>query len=235
MSFSVVLAALKTDDFVLRKISKDINDYPDRVERIVVKAEKQNGEIVQGKEIRFSLVSNSLKVLDGPDKILTDENGLARYETWGLEGGKYFVIAEAENQKATFVINIKVFSLGFLSNLWPEILLVLVLAIIIYLIVLRLKSGSNVVDQKTGKGIKGVFVEIYDDLGRIVVNTVTSSGGKFSSRLNDGEYLLKVSRSGYRFLAVAGHNECGDIQSQTRVTIKGNSNLKIMMEPDRHL
>lgn len=230
---SVVSAALPNDDFVLRKISKDVNDYPDRVEKIVVKVERLNGEPISGKEVAFSLVASSLKTLDGPDKVLTDENGLARYETWGLEGGKYFVIAEAGNQKTTFVLNIKSFSFGFLATIWPEILLVPLLLIVIYLIIIRLKSGSYVVNQKTGRGIRGVFVEIYDDLGRIVVNTVTSSAGKFSSRLEDGEYLLKVSKNGYRFLSVAGHNECGDIQSQLRITIRGSSNLKIFMEPER--
>ena len=214
----------------MRKISKDITDSPGKVEKIVLKVEKPSGEGIPQKAVSFSLISDSLKLLDGPKEVMTDSNGIAKYETWGLSAGKYFVVAELGNQKTTFSIKIQTFSLGILSVLWPWVLIIPVISVIVYFAVIWARSGNIVIDQKTGRGIQGVFIEIYDDLGRIVVNTVSGPGGRFRANLLRGEYLMKVSKGGYVLKEVAGHSESSDIQSSTRLFINKTSKLKILMQ-----
>lgn len=225
-------AAEGQNDILLTKISKDITSQPNKVERFVVKAEDGGGKPVVGLEIKFSLIANSLTKSVDPDIVLTDEKGLAKYEVWGLQEGRYFIVAESRGQKVTFTHDVRVASFMFLNNAWQEILVLAVLAILLYLVAIKIKPGSYVIDQATGRGIKGAFVEIYDDLGRIVVNTVTSSSGKFFSKLDKGEHLLKISKNGYKFLKIIGHSECGDMQSQIKFFIQTNPNLKIVMGRD---
>ncbi len=219
-----------SDDFVLRKISKDVSDTPGKIEKIVLKIEKPNGEPVAQEEVAFTLISSSLKLLDGPEKVVTDANGIAKYETRGLARGKYFVLAEVQGRKVKFSIDIRFFSFGFIESIWPQMLILVALIIAVCLVYLKIKSTNIVIDEETGRGIQGVFIEVYDDIGKIVVNTVTDASGRFRAGLEKGEYLLKVSKGGYAFQSVEGHGEASEMGLGARLVIQKKGNIKILMQ-----
>lgn len=117
------------------------------------------------------------------------------------------------------------------TKYWSWYLLVAVffalwLVIFLYVRSLNIHSVSNI---KNGSGIAGVFVEFYDDAGKIIINTMTDSEGRFYARLAPGEYRVRIGKGGFIFKGIKNHPECKKISDEFSLEIKKPERLKLLV------
>lgn len=154
-------------------------------------------EVTQDGFVKFSLpltlVANGLQV--------TNNVGLSR------KGG--YQVNKASFKKILHQLNKYIFIIGFIFSLIVLLLnfhIINIIIVGIYLVQILIlamqkptKNWGRVVDDKTGKPIKGVFISILDaEQQRQLDIRMSDARGRFGFILEKQQYLLKVNYQGYK-------------------------------------
>lgn len=99
---------------------------------------------------------------------------------------------------------------------------------------IKMRSSCKhvVLDSSNNHGIANVFVEIYDELGKMMVNEVTDRRGEFFAKVVTGDYIVKINKDGYSFKGIRGHRECNSVAQKNRLIIARPEKLAILMLKD---